>query len=298
VGGIKALLIKPETVYLPVVSPFVFFIVLCAALLNAGWNAMVKSGTDKQLDVALVSGAAGALGALLLPFLPQPAAASWPYLLVSTPVQLLYYRLLAAAYRRGDMSEAYPLMRGAAPLFVAMAAGPLIGEVLTVNRWVGVALICAGAFCMTADVHFRGRPNHSVVPVALVNALVIAVYTVMDGLGARKSGAPLAYALWVFVLTSIPLMTWTLLQRRAELLSYARTRFHFGLFGGASTVGSYGLTLFAMTAAPVALVAALRETSILFGTIIAVAILKERIRWPRYFAIALIATGAVVIRVT
>jgi uncharacterized membrane protein len=93
-------------------------------------------------------------------------------------------------------------------------------------------------------------------------------------------------------------MTWTLLQRRAELLSYARTRFHFGLFGGASTVGSYGLTLFAMTAAPVALVAALRETSILFGTIIAVAILKERIRWPRYLAIALIATGAVVIRVT
>ena len=277
-------------------SPFVFFLVLCAAALNAGWNAIVKSGTDAQLDIAIVCGGAGVIGSLALPFLPQPAAASWPYILASTPIQLLYYWLLGAAYRRGDMSEAYPLMRGMAPLLVATVAGPLIGEALTVNRWAGVGLICSGAFCMAIDGHIRRRPHHSVVPAAVGNAAVIAIYTVVDGLGVRRSGAPLAYALWIFVLTSVPLVLWTVLRRRADLILYIRARFHFGLFGGAGTIGSYGLTLFAMTAAPVALVAALRETSILFATVMAVVILKEQIRWSRYLAIALIATGAVTIR--
>jgi drug/metabolite transporter (DMT)-like permease len=281
------------------VSPFYFFIVLCAAVLNAGWNAIVKSGTDKQLDVALVSGGAGILSALTLPFLSQPAAGSWPYMLASTPVQLIYYRLLAAAYRRGDMSEAYPLMRGMAPLLVATAAGPFIGEQLTLHRWLGIGLICAGAFSMTIDVYpARAAHHRSAILIALANAAAIAVYTVIDGLGARKSGAPLAYALWIFLLTAVPLVLWTFLQRRTDLISYARERFHFGLLGGAGTIGSYGLVLTAMTAAPVALVAALRETSIVFATVIAVFILKERVRWPRYLAIALIATGAVAIRLT
>jgi drug/metabolite transporter (DMT)-like permease len=277
-------------------SPFVFSIVMCAALLNASWNTIVKSGPDKQLDVAMVAAGAGLLAVVLLPFLAQPVAASWPYILASTPVQLLYYRLLAAAYHRGDMSEAYPLMRGTAPLLVATIATPLAGEVLTVHRWIGVGLISSGAFSMAIDAHLRSHAARSGVRIALANAVVIALYTVVDGLGARKSRAPLAYALWIFLLTSIPLVLWTLRQRRAELIAHCRERFPLGVFGGAGTVGSYGLTLSAMTAAPVALVAALRETSILFATIMAALILKERIRLSRYIAIALIAIGAITVR--
>ena len=277
-------------------SPFVFSIVMCAALLNASWNTIVKSGPDKQLDVVMVAGGTGVLATVLLPFLPQPAAASWPYILVSTPIQVLYYWLVAAAYHRGDMSEAYPLMRGTAPLLVATLATPLIGEVLSVHRWIGVALISSGAFCMAVDAHFRSREARSAVTVALANAAVIALYTVVDGLGVRKSHSPLAYALWIFLLTAVPLVLWTLRQRRAEMLAYFRERFHLGFLGGAGSVGSYGLTLSAMTTAPVALVAALRETSIVFATIMAALILKERIRWSRYVAIALIATGAITVR--
>jgi len=279
------------------VSPFYFFVVLCAAVFNAGWNAIVKSGPDKLLDVTLVSMGAGLIAAIVLPFLTQPAEASWPYILASTPVQVLYYCLLAIAYRRADMSEAYPLMRGMAPLLVATAAGPFIGEQLSLHRWIGIALICAGAFSMTIDAHItRARHQRSTVPIAIANASVIALYTVIDGLGVRKSGAPVAYVLWIFLLTAIPLALWTVVRRRHDLISYARSRVHFGLLGGAGTVGSYGLTLFAMTAVPVALVAALRETSILFATLIAVVILKERVRWPRYLAISLIAGGAIAIR--
>jgi len=280
------------------VSPFYFFIVLCAAVFNASWNAIVKSGPDKQLDVTLVAGGAAVFAALALPLLAQPASTSWPYIIASTPVQLLYYRLLAIAYGRGEMSEAYPLMRGIAPLLVATAAGPLIGEQLTLHRWIGVVLICAGTFCMTIDAHVGKSPHQrSAIPIAVAIASVIALYTVIDGLGVRRSGAPLAYVLWIFLLTGLPLALWMVALRGRDLLEYARTRLPLGLLGGAGTVGSYSLTLFAMTAVPVALVAALRETSILFATLIAVVILKERIRWPRYLAISLIACGAIAIRI-
>lgn len=160
----------------------------------------------------------------------------------------------------------------------------------------GIALICSGVFSMALAAHRRGHVGHSAVPYALANAVVIAGYTLIDGIGARKSGAPAAYTLWIFASTAIPPLVWGLSARRADLIRYARARLHLGFIGGAATIGSYGLALFAMTAAPVALVAALRETSILFVTVIAVFVLRERIGWKRYVAIALIAYGAITIR--
>jgi drug/metabolite transporter (DMT)-like permease len=272
--------------------------VLLAACLNAAWNMVVKSGTDKALDVALVSGIAGTAGAIALLFLPQPARASWPFILASVPIQLLYYSLLALVYRRGDMTEAYPLMRGSAPLLVALASVPLVGEVLKLHQLGGVTLICTGAFIMAMNSHVRGNAGRGVIPVAIATGAVIALYTIVDGLGVRRSGSPFAYALWVFVLTALPLVLWTMIRRRAALIAYGRARLPVSLLGGASTIGSYGITLSAMSAAPVALVAALRETSILFATVMAVLILKEQVRWPRYLAIALIAIGAIALRLS
>lgn len=277
-------------------SPFIFLCVLGAALLNASWNAIVKSGADKALDVVLVSAGAGLVSAVVLPFLLQPVAESWPYLAASTVSQWLYYYLLSTAYHHGDMSEAYPLMRGVAPLIVATVAGPLIGETLTAHRWLGVALISAGALTMALDAHFRRSSNTSAVPYALANAGVIAFYTLVDGVGARKSGAPLAYTMWLFLLSAVPMLLWALLRRRSDFMRYARGRLHLGGLGGAATVGSYGVVLYSMTLAPVALVAALRETSILFAAAIAVLILGERISKLRYLAIGFIAVGAVAIR--
>ena len=274
----------------------VFLALLGGALLSAIWNAVVKSGTEKYLDIVLISTASGAIGLVLLPFLEQPVVASWPYLTASALLQQIYFVLLAAVYKTGDMSEAYPLMRGTAPLLVAMAGGPLIGEVLPIERWIAVALICGGALVLAFDAHRRRGAHGSMAPLALVNAVVIAGYTLLDGVGVRTSQAPVAYAMWMFVLTAIPPLVWALLLRRREFFEQARKRLVLGAMGGASTLASYGIALWAMTHVPIALVAALRETSILFATAIAALVLRERIGLTRYIAIGLIALGALTIR--
>jgi drug/metabolite transporter (DMT)-like permease len=278
------------------VSSLAFLSVLFAALLAASWNAIIKAGIDKHLDIILVSCAAALISLVALPFVPQPAVASWPYIAASTVTQPIYYLLLTAVYRTGEMSEVYPLMRGTAPLLIAMAGGPLIGEALPVQGWIAVALICGGVFALAIDAHRRNGATRSAAPFAFANAIVIAAYTLIDGVGVRKSAAPASYTMWIFVLSALPLLAWTLWRRRIDFLTHAGGRWHVGMFGGAATLGSYGVTLWAMTSSPIALVAALRETSIFFATAIAVLVLGERVSWMRYAAIAVIASGAIAIR--
>src|SRR5262249_49284732 len=141
------------------------------------------------------------------------------------------------------------------------------------------------------------RDGHrTAIVLALANSVVIAGYTMIDGIGVRKSGSPIAYTLWNSILTAVPLLLWALVRYRGGFISYARARGALALFGGFATTTSYGLALFAMTQAPIALVAALRETSILFATVIAALVLRERVTWARGLASALIAAGAVSIR--
>lgn len=282
-------------------SGLVVAVVLFAALLHASWNAIVKSGKDTFLTTVLVSVGAALISLAALPFIEAPAAASWPYLAASAVAQLAYYSLLAAAYRAGDMSHAYPLMRGSAPLIVALASWPLIGERLSFMQMGAVGCICAGILALYAAAR---QPTMGAAPTgtgratafALGNACVIASYTLIDGLGVRLSGAPAAYTMWIFVLNGAGLLLWTVLRRRAGLLAYARTQWHLAAFGGFGTLASYGLALWAMTQAPVAAIAALRETSILFAIAIAALFLREKISPRRYLAIALIAAGAMLMR--
>jgi len=283
-------------------APSVVAIVLCGALLHAGWNALVKKGRDPFLSSVLVASGAGLISLPLLPFLAQPAAASWPYALASTFIHYAYYGLLAAAYRHGDMSHAYPLMRGSAPLLVAVSSVPLLGEHLSVTQYAAVACISGGIFGLwfatrsgaSADAATRSRRQATAY--ALLNALVIAAYTLIDGLGARASAAPAAYVMWLHVLSAIGLLAWCLLRCPRELNEYARQYWKVAILGGAGTLGAYGLALWAMTVAPLAAVAALRETSILFAALIAKFFLSERIGGKRALAIAVIATGAVLMR--
>lgn len=274
----------------------VVYIVLLAALMNAGWNAIVKSGGDKLLTVAMVTSAAAAIAALLLPFLRPPAAASWPFIAASVSLQLLYYGLLAAAYRRADMSQAYPLMRGTAPLIVAAVSAVVIGEIVSALQWLGIALICGGVLGLAVHVPAQATRHRSATAFALANAFVIASYTVIDGLGVRRSGSPPAYTLWIFLFTGIEMLLWISIRRRREFLAYLHGRWLAGALGGAGTVGSYVLALWAMTVAPLALVAALRETAILFATVISALVLKERITPQRLISTALIIAGAVALR--
>jgi drug/metabolite transporter (DMT)-like permease len=272
----------------------VFALVLFGAACHATWNAIVKGGEDKLLTAILVASSATLAALVLLPFLPQPAPSSWPFLVASMLLQLVYYVLIARTYHATEMSQSYPLMRGTAPLLVALASVALLGEHLSAETLAGVTVICLGILSMA----FGGRRDGGMRDLALplVNAVVIAAYTLVDGAGVQRSGAPAAYTLWLSLLTGVPLAAWAVTTRPAAFAAYARRHWRLGSLGGIGTLLSYGLALWAMTIAPVAMVAALRETSILFGTAIAGLFLKERVKPARLASVFIIALGAIMLR--
>jgi len=279
----------------PAISGPVMGAVLCAALMHAGWNALVKARGDPFLSTVLVTASAGILCLLALPFLAQPEPASWPFIAASSITQVLYYALLMATYREGDISHAYPLMRGCAPLIVAVLGLAFMGERLASAQWLAIGLICGGVLAMVFSARGSAAGARRTTLLAVCTACVIATYTLIDGAGVRRSGAPAAYTMWIFVFTALGVAALGL-RRRRELLPFARRHPALLLGGGAMSVGSYGVALWAMTQAPVAAVAALRETSILFATAIAFVFLRERIDLARLAAAALIACGAVAMR--
>jgi drug/metabolite transporter (DMT)-like permease len=277
-------------------SSLVVGVVLFGALLHASWNALVKSRTDTFLVTVLVAAGGGLLSALTLPLLTAPAVESWPYIAVSTLTQLAYYSLLVAAYRNGDMSHVYPLMRGSAPLLVALASGPLLGERLGSVQWLAVGCICGGILTLFFTARRKHPDAQRTTILALLTACMIASFTLIDGIGVRKSGAPVAYTMWIFMLTAIGLVAWTGARRPGQFARYARMNIGVLLLGGAANLGSYAVALWAMTHAPVAAVAALRETSILFAVAIAGLVLHEKISAQRLAAAVLVACGAVIMR--
>jgi drug/metabolite transporter (DMT)-like permease len=281
------------TRYISRMPLFVFAVVISAALLHAAWNAIVKSAGDKFLTTIMVTTAAAALAGAFLPFLTAPAPASWPFACASALFQMAYFLLIARTYQVADMSLAYPLMRGTAPLLVGMATAFLMGDALSPLAWTGVIAICAGIFSIALGTKVTDRKG---VYLALLNALVIAGYTLIDGIGVRRSGAPAAYTLLVFLLTGVPLALWIMAARRSAFVPYVRNYWRFGILGGIGSTASYGLALWAMTIAPVAVIAALRETSILFGIAIAGFVLKEHIGLKRIIAACIIACGAAILR--
>lgn len=273
-------------------TALVFGIILFSAALHASWNAIVKGGDDKLQTMILVATFGAIPGIVLLPFLPPIAPAAWPFLAVSVLLEIAYSALVALAYKHADMSRAYPLMRGTPPLIVALVSTIALGIAVSLTAWAGIALISLGLLSLA--LRGRGADGRGIV-FALVNALVIASYTLVDSYGVRASGAPVTYAMWIFVLVGIPLAVWGILMKPG-FVAYARRDWLPGLVGGLGTLGSYGIVLWAMTQAPVPLVAALRETSILFGTAIAAFILRERVTRNRIAAIAIIAAGAVLLK--
>jgi len=279
-------------------SGFVMAAVLFAALLHAAWNALVKAGRDKFLDTILIACSAALVAAATLPFLPLPAAASWPYITASALVHIAYFALVAVAYRSGDLSYVYPIMRGTAPLLTALFAGFFIAEQLGWGGWCGVLLISAGILLLAVNEWRLGRFQLAHTLFALGNAVVICIYTLIDGIGSRLSGNSFSYVGWILAIDGAMLGGFLLLQRREAGMEQVRSRWQAGLGGGLCTWASYAIALWAMTRAPVALVAALRETSVIFGTVLAGALLGERFGAARYAAVFLVCAGAVALKVS
>jgi drug/metabolite transporter (DMT)-like permease len=274
----------------------VMAMVLLSALLHAGWNALVRASRDKFLASLHVVCGAGAIAALLLPGLPLPAPASWPWLLASALIHVLYFTLVARAYHGAELGFAYPLMRGTAPALTALGAALLLGEPPTPGGWLGITLICGGVLTLAAGAWRNGASHPAAVLAALANAGVIALYTLVDGRGVRLSGHALSYTGWVFLLTAVLMLAYAGRRRGRSLLRPPAGAARTALLGGAGTLVAYSLVLWAMAQAPIALVAALRETSIVFAALIGVLFLRERLGRRRLLAALLVCGGAVVLK--
>ena len=272
----------------------VILLVLFGAFLHATWNAIIKAGNNKSLDAALVS-AGGAVAALpFLPFLPLPQPAAWPFIGASAILQFAYFQLVAAAYRAGDIGVVYPLMRGCAPLLIAATSGFILDESLSDGALLGTMTICAGILTLAFEA--RKGSRHAIM-LALINACVIATYTYVDGIGARLSGNAISYTLWMALLPPVLLFAWAISRRGVFAVAmHVRYNWWRGLIGGTGSIASYGFALWAMTKAPVATVAALRETSILFALVISVVVLKEKASAWRYIAGVVIALGGLILK--
>ena len=293
--------------------------VLFGAMLHASWNALIKSGRDKAVDTALVH----FIGALVaLPFMlwvgPPPANA-WPYIGMSLVIHIGYYIALVGAYQHGELGLTYPIMRGFAPLLVAITSGALIGEAPSLAAWLGIIGIAAGVGLvglarqaadspqgLSASELSPGEALHhrKALAFAFANAGIIAMYTIVDGRGVRASvvddhGA-LRYVMMLFVLDGIayPLLVWTrrTATQRAEIVAHARQRWPVAALGGGASIGSYAIALWAMTRAPVASVAALRETSVLFAAVLGTVLLKERFGLQRAIGTGVIVAGVMALR--
>lgn len=278
--------------------------VLVGALLHASWNALVKSSGDKPLDTALVHllGAIVALPLLVIVGLPQ--AEGLPYIAASLLIHIGYYIALAGAYQHGELGLTYPIMRGFAPLLVALGSGSLIGESPSTAAWFGVIGITTGVALVGMVRSAQALQHRKALTYAFANAGIIAVYTVVDGLGVRAEvaagGNALRYVMLLFVLDGIayPSLVW--LRRgpagRADILAYARRRWPLAALGGSASIGSYAIALWAMTRAPVASVAALRETSVLFAAILGTLVLKEKFGLQRAVGTGIIVAGVMALR--
>jgi len=278
----------------------VTFAVLGAALLHASWNAMIKAGRDPLFDTALVALAGTVVALPLTLFVEPPDRAAWPYILATVVVHIGYYVAMAAAYRVGDLSLGYPIMRGVAPLLVALASSLWFAEALTPGAWVGVLLICGGvislAFVARRKSLSLGKSSTAAMLWALAGAVIVATYTLIDAAGVRSSGGTERYVVWLFVFIGLPFGLFVLATRRGAFLRHASQFWWRGIAGAAMSGLSYGIALWAMTRAPVAIVAALRETSVIFAALLGAWLLKEGHVRERLVGAAAVLAGLVALR--
>ena len=282
----------------------VMLAVLGGAVLHAGWNALVKSSGDKELDTALVHFLGAVVALPLLLIVGPPPAAALPFIAASLVIHIGYYIALAGAYQHGELGLTYPIMRGFAPLLVALGSSAVLGEAPTAAAWIGIVGITLGVALVGLAHPGQTLHHRKALGFAFANALIIAIYTFVDGKGVRETVAAghsaAAYVMLLFVLDGLPYPSLVFFRRdaagRRAILAYARRRWPLAALGGAASIGSYAIALWAMTVAPIASVAALRETSVLFAALLGVWLLKEKFGVQRGIGTLAIVAGVMALR--
>ena len=268
--------------------------VLAAAVTHAVWNAIAHGIKDQMLAFALigVGGVAVAIPLIIVAALPRPA--SWPYLLASVGIHVFYVLLLMQCYRLGEFSQVYPLARGVSPLVVTILAAVFVREDLALPQIAGVIVVSAAlAFLVLGG----RRPGRGAFLAAVGTGLTIAAYTTVDGVGVRLSATPAGYIAWLMLLQSLCVPMFALIRRRDVLLTQPRPVLLSGLAAGALSVLAYGLVLWAQTRGALAPIAALRETSVIFGAIIGTLVFREPFGRTRITATVLVVSGILLLDV-
>jgi drug/metabolite transporter (DMT)-like permease len=269
-------------------------LVLASALMHATWNAIVKLSGERLAVMAVIDTLCCALALALTPLVPFPAPGAWPFLAASVTLAVGYKFSLLGAYRHGDFTQAYPLMRGSAPLLVALCTAALGLEHMAWSGYAGIAMVSLGLFALVDWKH--GRPI--LLLFALGAGATLAVATVIDGTAVRGYSDPLTYIVWLEVLEHIALPVFAICTHRPQYLGVLRGQWRSAGIGAVNRVGSYGLMIWAMSLAPIAPLAALRETSVVFGALIGYFILKEPFGLKRLAATAMVLGGIAVLQLT
>lgn len=270
--------------------------VLSAGLLHAIWNTLVKVHGDRLVIMAMITTFGGIAALFMLPFVTFPAPTAWPFILASLILHNAYYLFLVAAYRYGDLSHVYPLARGSAPIIVAGMSVVFIGESLSRQGLLSVAVIGLGIMSLTLTRGAIGFKEPRAILFALGTGGFIAAYTVVDGLGARLAGSAHGYTFWLLALDTLPLAVIVFWLRRGKVIQEIRRSWKVGVMAALMSLVAVWLVNWALTLAPMALVSALRESSIVFAVLFGVFILKERLDLVRLFAITMTLVGTVMLK--
>lgn len=274
----------------------VFLAVIAAAAMHAGWNVLVKMGLDRFLSMFLINALMAAMGLVMLAVFPWPAQDSIPYALASGVLHLGYNLFLVRSYRTADLSQVYPIARGTAPLMTLLATWVIAHEDISFWGIAGIGTLVAGIWMVSLAGKGRLRLDGITLFFALGTSVFIAAYTIVDGLGGRVSGSPAAYAALLFVLDGMFLATVAFLTRGPGILRQVAPYWKSGAAGALLSGGAYWIAIWAMSLAPIAIVAALRETSIFFVVLLSMRVLKESVTLPRIGGALLIVAGAVLLR--
>jgi drug/metabolite transporter (DMT)-like permease len=279
-------------------DPLVFVLILLCAAGHAAWNSLLKARIDPAVATTMLAIGGGMAAMPVLFFTGMPAEASRPFLLVSILIHLFYWTFLGKAYAAGDFGQVYPLARGTAPLITAAGAMLLVHEYPSPLGWLGIVVLVAGVLTIACrGGSCSGTFNRMAVVLAVTTAFATAGYSLVDGMGARLAGSAFAYTAFLYACNGWTLLAYGLIRQRRSLFEAVEDNWHFALAGGALSLLFYGVGVWAMTQAPIALVAALRESGVLAALVIGAVFLKEPLRMPRVVGAVAVCAGLVVIRV-
>ncbi|MGE7386196.1 EamA family transporter [Streptomyces sp. NPDC004126] len=273
-------------------------VVLASAVLHAVWNGLTHGLRDKLAGFTLISLASAGCGAVLVCLAPLPAPAAWPYIAASAALQVTYQLLLLRAYQLGDFGQMYPTARGTSPVVVAVVSTVLLGHSLAAGQALGIAVIACGLAGLALADGLPGRGQLPALAAAVGTGVMIASYTLVDGSGVRVSGSVFGYIAWLFLCQGLVLPLIAGARRGRALFTALRPLWGRGLAGGLLSLLAYGLVVWAQSRGDLSTIAALRETSIVFGALIGAVVFRERLGHRRIAASATVLVGIAVLQLT